>query len=135
MDEFDTVLDLQQPEFQGQPEVDCDKGFPSFRYGPDGQSGVFQSAKDVPTGWKDHPSKVPGAPDPSKLEAEPKRPSRAEMIKYLKGQEVEFKANLGGAQLADLVKEAKAKEIRREKMAEVRSARKPKAKKRAKAKK
>lgn len=32
--------------------------FPSWRYGPNGQSGVFESEADVPKGWQDHPSKV-----------------------------------------------------------------------------
>lgn len=34
--------------------------WPSWRYGPKGQSGVFESESDVPTGWEDHPSKVGG---------------------------------------------------------------------------
>lgn len=34
--------------------------WPSWRYGPNGQSGVFESETDVPTGWEDHPSKVGG---------------------------------------------------------------------------
>ena len=33
-------------------------GFPSFRYGPDGQAQVFEREEDVPPGWEDHPSKV-----------------------------------------------------------------------------
>lgn len=32
--------------------------WPSWRYGPNGQSGVFDSETDVPAGWQDHPSKV-----------------------------------------------------------------------------
>lgn len=32
--------------------------WPSWRYGPNGASGVFESEADVPNGWKDHPSKV-----------------------------------------------------------------------------
>lgn len=34
------------------------QGWPSWRYGPDGQSQVFQSEDEVPDGWEDHPSKV-----------------------------------------------------------------------------
>lgn len=32
--------------------------WPSWRFGPNGQSDVFDSADDVPVGWQDHPSKV-----------------------------------------------------------------------------
>jgi len=39
----------------GQPN---DKGetWPSWRYGPNGQSMICQGPKDVPKGWKDTPS-------------------------------------------------------------------------------
>ena len=29
--------------------------WPSWRYGPDGASGIFNHAAEVPKGWKDHP--------------------------------------------------------------------------------
>jgi hypothetical protein len=32
-------------------------GFPSWRYGPDGEAQIFQTADDVPAGWVDHPAK------------------------------------------------------------------------------
>lgn len=32
--------------------------FPSWRYGPNGESQICQSADDVPEGWEDHPAKV-----------------------------------------------------------------------------
>jgi hypothetical protein len=32
--------------------------WPSWRYGPGGVAGVFQSEDDVPEGWTDHPAKV-----------------------------------------------------------------------------
>jgi hypothetical protein len=38
--------------------------FPSWRYGPDGQAMICQSAADVPEGWSDHPSKVAEPDDP-----------------------------------------------------------------------
>jgi hypothetical protein len=31
--------------------------WPSWRYGPKGESAVFESEADVPAGWHDHPSK------------------------------------------------------------------------------
>lgn len=44
--------------------------FPSWRYGPKGESAVFESESDVPTGWHDHPSKHEKAdkPAPAKVE-------------------------------------------------------------------
>lgn len=42
--------------------------FPSWRYGPDGQSMICQSEDDAPEGWADHPAAVrkakPKAPEP-----------------------------------------------------------------------
>ena len=39
------------------------KSWPSWYYGPDGQSGVFQSAAEVPQGWKDSPKAFDAPPD------------------------------------------------------------------------
>lgn len=127
MDEFDTVETETPAEFQAEP-AETEEGFPSFRYGPDGQSMICQSKADVPSGWKDHPSKVPGAPDPS-LEVSAKRLPRAELIEVLQQRKVDFKPTMGGGQLARLVADSDEKEANREKMATVRAARKPKAKK------
>jgi hypothetical protein len=33
--------------------------WPAWRYGPDGQAQIFQSASEVPEGWKDHSVPVP----------------------------------------------------------------------------
>lgn len=46
--------------------------FPSWAYGPNGQSGIFECEADVPTGWQDHPTKVKGAAPPVKAPAESK---------------------------------------------------------------
>lgn len=41
---------------QAKPKADKDGNtWPSWRYGPNGASGVFGSADEVPKGWKDHP--------------------------------------------------------------------------------
>lgn len=32
--------------------------FPSWRYGPNEQAEIFQSAEEIPAGWRDHPSLV-----------------------------------------------------------------------------
>lgn len=39
---------------KGEPKV----YWPSWRYGPNGESQVFDKEADVPKGWEDHPSKV-----------------------------------------------------------------------------
>jgi hypothetical protein len=54
--------------------------WPSFRYGPNGESKVFQSAEDVPEGWQDSPNFVTvalemGAETMADL-AEKRRPGR-----------------------------------------------------------
>lgn len=88
-DEFDTQEPDAQPEFQAADSDKPEKGFPSFRYGPDGQSAIFNSADDVPKDWFDHPSKVPGAPDPSEA-VSARRPGKAEIMKDLKRLGVPF---------------------------------------------
>lgn len=35
--------------------------WPSWRFGPNGQSDIFENAADVPAGWADHPTRVKGA--------------------------------------------------------------------------
>jgi len=50
----------------------AEEEFPSWRYGPDGDARVFQSAEEVPEGWVDHPSKAGAAPEPAAVtEAKP----------------------------------------------------------------
>lgn len=34
------------------------KWWPSWRYGPNGESGVFERPEDVPEGWFDSPQKA-----------------------------------------------------------------------------
>lgn len=102
MNEFDTVEAEVQPEFQAPEAAEAEKGFPSCRYGPDGQSAVFQSKDEVPAGWVDHPSKVKGAPDPRLWVAERRR-SRAEIAKELKGLEIAFNPAFSAKQLEALL--------------------------------
>lgn len=33
-----------------------DPNWPSWRYGPNGEADIFNSAAEVPSGWKKHPS-------------------------------------------------------------------------------
>jgi hypothetical protein len=107
MDEFQTVETEAVPEFQAPEASEPAKGFPSFRYGPDGQSAVFHSEKDVPDGWFDHPSKVKGAPDPSAAVSE-RRPGKAEMMKDLKRLGVPFNPMSAASDLHALLKAKQA---------------------------
>lgn len=45
--------------------------WPKCRYGPGGQSAIFERPEDVPEGWEDHPNKV------KEDEPEPKAPPKA----------------------------------------------------------
>ena len=61
---------------EGRADKSADKNWPSWRYGPNGQGGVFARESDVPSGWEDHPSKVseekkPEAPNTGGDSAEP----------------------------------------------------------------
>lgn len=51
------VIDRTDKRRQGPPPY-VFQAWPSWRYGPDGQSEIFQSEDEVPSGWEDHPSKV-----------------------------------------------------------------------------
>lgn len=48
--------------------------WPSWMYGPNGASGIFQSAAEVPEGWVDSPAKVGAELPKKKGKAEPKAP-------------------------------------------------------------
>lgn len=58
--------------------------FPSCRYGPNGESEIFEKEEDVPEGWLDHPAKfnAPAADTPAadapaaKAEGKPTRAPR-----------------------------------------------------------
>jgi hypothetical protein len=48
--------------------------WPSWRYGPNGEARIFESADDVPAGWTDSPGKAPEAPK-SKKAPKPTEPA------------------------------------------------------------
>lgn len=151
MDEFNTVATEAPAEFQAAEPEETEEGFPSFRYGPDGQSMVCHSKAEVPSGWVDHPSKVKGAPDPS-LDVSEKRQSRAVFVKALKDLGVKFSPAASAKQLEQLLadeqerRESPGSELspeavdkivkaeNKKRMAAVRAQRKPKAKAPAKPK-
>ncbi len=49
---------IKAPE---KPKGYVHQAWPSFRYGPNGESRVFQRAEDVPEGWSDTPNFVTAA--------------------------------------------------------------------------
>lgn len=77
--------------------------FPSWRYGPDGEAAVFNSADDVPKGWKDHP------PKPKDQEPVEQRPSRAFFQKEARRRGVPFSDSMSAAQLEKLLANAPEK--------------------------
>lgn len=46
------------------------QAWPSWRYGPKGESAIFEKAEDVPKGWQDHPSKFEKAKKPKAEDGE-----------------------------------------------------------------
>jgi hypothetical protein len=50
-----TAIELERGRLMRAPDH-----WPGWRYGPKGQSAIFESEADVPKGWEDHPSKVGG---------------------------------------------------------------------------
>jgi hypothetical protein len=106
-DEFGREAPAPSQEFQAPEAGDVEKGFPSFRYGPSGQKGVFQCAADVPKGWHDHPSKVSGATDPAKAEVEPRRPDKAVIMKDLQRLGVPFNPMTSASTLWTLLKSSR----------------------------
>lgn len=40
----------------GKSRIPEDTTWPAWFYGPEGQSRIFDSAEEVPSGWADHPS-------------------------------------------------------------------------------
>lgn len=55
-----TAAELQAGRLMRAPDHGGGDAFPTWAYGPDGQSGIFNSADEIPSGWEDHPSKVGG---------------------------------------------------------------------------
>lgn len=52
--------------------------WPSWWYGPKGESAVFESANDVPRGWHNHPSKHENADSAAPVEEQKTRaPAKA----------------------------------------------------------
>lgn len=70
--------------------------FPGFRYGPGGQSGIFQCAADVPEGWTDNPNDFIG-------QSEAAEPTRETMIEELTKRGVKVDKRWSDAKLKGLL--------------------------------
>lgn len=68
--------------FAPQGAVEADEGFPSWRYGPEGEADIFFRSADVPKGWKD-------APFTKLADDEPKEP-KSELREQLKASVAAF---------------------------------------------
>ena len=55
---MDAVRRREALKAPGAPVAYVHQDWPSFRYGPNGERQVFQSAADVPDGWQDSPNFV-----------------------------------------------------------------------------
>lgn len=61
--------------------------FPGWRFGPDGQRGIFECAADVPKGWTDNPNDFPAVkikPD------DPNKASREELYNALDARGIDY---------------------------------------------
>jgi hypothetical protein len=95
--------------------------WPSWRYGPDGEAKIFQSAADVPEGWEDTPAAAAAKKGTEKKVAKKSSPKRAkatadevdaeearyraEVIEFLKATKVEFDESMTTEQLEALMEE------------------------------
>ncbi len=42
--------------------------FPAWRYGPNGESAIFEAHDEIPKGWVDDPKKIKTKPAPAETE-------------------------------------------------------------------
>lgn len=90
---------------QAEPGRKQSTGWPSYRYGPNGESRVFEREEDVPGGWHDHPSKV--LKDDDEPNVAPVIPmSRKEIVADLKALGVPYERSAPTAKLYEALKEA-----------------------------
>lgn len=90
------------------------KAWPSWRYGPEGQSAIFESEEEVPSGWKDHPSafakqedEAPAGRQPSDPVTEPSiydAMSMEELRAHLKQKGINFHPSAKREKLVSLLK-------------------------------
>lgn len=78
--------------------------WPAWYFGPGGQAQIFESAADVPKGWKDNPAKV-GLAEGQDSPLDSFDIGRDEAIAVLKEHGVPANARWGDQKLAEALKE------------------------------
>lgn len=73
--------------------------YPSWRYGPAGESMICYTAEQVPAGWHDTPDKHK---TPAPAATEGGEPTRKEMLASLAAKGVAVKGNISNANLREL---------------------------------
>jgi hypothetical protein len=72
-------------------------GWPSWRYGPDGEAAIFQKEEDVPLGWKPK-VQLPFVP------RSPSRFDREELIKLLDEKGIHIDSTWSTARMKEALK-------------------------------
>lgn len=94
--------------------VTTKKSWPAWRYGPNGQSQIFDNEDDVPPGWEDHPSKVGDAADEGPGSGAPaespyKDDTDAEVVAKLKERKLDYNEKWPRAKLEKILLDADKK--------------------------
>lgn len=74
--------------------------WPSWRYGPDGESGIFNSEEEVPTGW----TRKPGVPF---VQAEQIQLDREDLVAQLTTQGIEVNPTWGKAHMKKVLDDSR----------------------------
>lgn len=86
------------------------KRFPGWRYGPNGEAQIFQTADEVPEGWTDNPNdfkkaeSAPPAPVVSPevpTAADPEPFNRAAAVAFLEARGVKVKGTWGEKRISE----------------------------------
>lgn len=91
--------------------------FPAYFYGPEGQSAIFDSAEEVPSGWADHPSAFAEQEQEETVGRQPRDEvtddsfynamSMDELRKHLTGKGIEFHPSAKREKLISLLRTAR----------------------------
>lgn len=76
-----------------------DYSWPSWRYGPDGESAIFKCAEDVPIGWVRRPGDV----EEAHVLREPVRLDREALLKELQDKGIIASSKWSSAYIQELV--------------------------------
>lgn len=79
--------------------VQPNQEWPAWRYGPSGESAIFQSEEEVPNGW----TKKPGIPDPEFVARAPVALNRDDLVAKLSEIGVEINPTWGNAHMKRII--------------------------------